>query len=114
MEIVGSYIQYAEGYNKDNINKDDVLQAIENLKDSDDEHDGFWVGVYGKDTEEIVLETNKWFEVFFHLNDEKDTFYTTRLKGYEEIKTLYELLIDGKIQEIENKMIEYKAKKNQN
>jgi len=113
MKIEGSYIQYGGGYNKDNVEKKDVLKAIEYLEKTDDEHVDFWISVYGEKTEEKVLEVNKWFETFFHLNDERNTFYATKLNGFDQIKALCELLIEGKIEEVEKKMIEYKSKKTQ-
>ena len=113
MKLAGSYIQYGGGFNKDNVDKNDIYNAIEYLKNTDDEHADFWIGVYGEESEEKVLEINKWFETFLHLNDEKNTFYATKLDDFEQIKNLCELLVDGKIGEVEKKMIEYRSKKTQ-
>ncbi|QCE43044.1 hypothetical protein [Psychroserpens sp. NJDZ02] len=110
MKLVGSYIQYGGGFNKDNVDRKDISNAIEYLRKTDDEHADFWIGVYGDKSEEKVLEINKWFETFLHLNDNKNTFYATKLNDFEQITNLCELFVNGKIEEVEKKMIGYKSK----
>ena len=56
IKIEGSYLQYAAGYDKDDITNSDVNKALIDLPNMDDEHGGFWVGVYGADAAEFVLE----------------------------------------------------------
>ncbi|WP_165852230.1 hypothetical protein [Chryseobacterium pennae] len=40
-----NYIQYAEGYQKDNIDEKDIVKAIKDIQLMDDEHGAFWVSV---------------------------------------------------------------------
>ncbi|MEJ5104358.1 hypothetical protein [Chryseobacterium sp. MYb328] len=52
-----NYIQYAEGYQKDNIDEKDIVKAIKDIQLMDDEHGVFWVSVITHD--ENVIEVNK-------------------------------------------------------
>ncbi|MBC3542234.1 hypothetical protein ACFSC6_13625 [Rufibacter sediminis] len=55
IKIEGSYIQYATGYDKVDITNADIDKAIKDLSTMDDEHGGFWVSVYGAETDEFVI-----------------------------------------------------------
>ena len=52
-----NYIQYASGYQKDNIDEKDIVKAISDIQLMDDEHGAFWVSVITDD--ENVIEVNK-------------------------------------------------------
>ncbi len=52
-----TYIQYAGGYQKDNINETDIEKTIKDIQRMDDEHGAFWVSVIIDD--ENVIEVNK-------------------------------------------------------
>ena len=51
-----SYIQYASGYQKENISIEDINKAILDVQKMDDEHGAFWAAVITDD--ESVIETN--------------------------------------------------------
>lgn len=57
-----NYIQYAGGYQKDNIDEKDIVQAISYIQLVDDEHGAFWVSVITDD--ENVIEVNKDLSLF--------------------------------------------------
>lgn len=40
-----NYIQYADGYQKDNISEQYIVKAISDIQLMDDEHGAFWVSV---------------------------------------------------------------------
>ena len=102
MEIVGSYIQYAAGFDKDDITKTDIERAIKDLLKMDDEHGAFWVGVYGSDTEDYVLEIHKSLTLFGNFGEEEN--YKIQLKSADLIIDYYDLLINGKIDELREKL----------
>ncbi len=97
MEIEGSYIQYAAGFDKEDITLDDVDKALEALPKMDDEHGAFWVSVYGAETEEMVLEIHKGLKLFGNFGDEN---FDIQLKSIEESKPYFNLLLAGEIDEL--------------
>ena len=52
-----NYIQYAGGYQKNNIDEADIQKAITDIQLMDDEHGSFWVSVITDD--ENVIEVNR-------------------------------------------------------
>ncbi len=97
MEIEGSYIQYAAGFDKDDITLEDVDKALEALPKIDDEHGAFWVSVYGAETEEIVLEIHKSLKLFGNFGDENLGVHLTSI---EESKPYFNLLLAGEIDKL--------------
>ena len=59
IKIEGSYIQYVASYDKDDVTGIDIDKALNDLLSMDDEYGGFWVGVYGSETDELILELHK-------------------------------------------------------
>lgn len=59
--MIENYIQYASGYNKDNIDLKDIEKAINDIQKIDDEHGAFWVSVITDD--ENVIETDKYLDL---------------------------------------------------
>lgn len=57
-----SYIQYASGYQKNNIDEEDIVKAISDIQLMDDEHGAFWVSVITDD--ENMIEVNKDLSLF--------------------------------------------------
>jgi hypothetical protein len=101
MKIEGSYIQYAAGFDKDEITDKDIDKAIKDLILMEDEHGGFWVGVYGADTEEMVLELHKSLVLFGNFGDEN---YKIQLETVEVAKVYFRLLLNGSIGELKEKL----------
>ncbi|MGV2448943.1 UNVERIFIED_CONTAM: hypothetical protein POZ17_06130 [Ralstonia mannitolilytica] len=86
-----NYIQYAGGYQKDNIDEKDVVQAISDIQLMDEEHGAFWVSVITDD--ENVIEVNKDLSLIVIFAG-KQTKY--QAKDWNEVTELYKLLLAGK------------------
>ncbi|CAG5080942.1 hypothetical protein [Parvicella tangerina] len=102
MELEGSYIQYAAGYDKDNISKSDIEKALNDLTEMDDEHGAFWIGIYGADTEEFVIEFHKSLTLFGNFGEEEN--YKIKLDEIESAKEFFFLLLNGEIDELREKL----------
>ena len=101
IQTEGSYIQYAAGYNKDNLTSADVKKAVDDLSGMDDEHGGFWVGVYGAETDEFVLELHKSLTLFGNFGEDEN--YKITLDRTETAKEYFSLLLRGKMDELRDK-----------
>ncbi len=101
IEIDGTYIQYAAGYNKDDISLSDLEKALNDIHDMDDEHGCFWVGVHGADTDEIVLELHKNKTLFGCFGEYEN--YKIKLDKLELAKGSFKLLLSGRIDELKEK-----------
>lgn len=102
MKILGSYIQYAAGYDKDDITRVDIEKAVKDLMKMDDEHGAFWVGVYGADNSDYVLEIHKSLTLFGNFGEEEN--YKIQLDNSDLIIDYYDLLINGDIDELREKL----------
>lgn len=83
-----NYIQYASGYQKDNIHEKDIVQAISDIQLVDDEHGAFWVSVINDD--ENVIEVNKDLSLFVIFEGQQTQY---QAKDWNEVKELYKLLL---------------------
>ena len=94
-----NYIQYADGYQKDKIDKTDIKIAIKDIQLMDDEHDAFWVSVITD--EENVIEANRdlTLSVIF---EGVETKY--QAKNWNEVEELYNLLLLENFTEIKAKI----------
>jgi len=101
IEIEGSYIQYDAGYDKDNITVSDLEKALNDLPEMDDEHGSFWIGVYGAEIGEFVLELHKDLTLFGNFGEEEN--YKIKLNYLDAAKDYYNLLLEGKIDELKEK-----------
>lgn len=72
-----NYIQYASGYQKDNIDERDILKTISDIQLMDDEHGAFWVSVITND--ENVIEVNKFHNKMNEQLIEGNVIYLWRL-----------------------------------
>lgn len=90
-----NYIQYAGGYQKDNINESDIEKAIMDLQLMDDEHGAFWVSVITDD--ENVIEVNKDLSLSV-IFEGVETKY--QAANWYVVKELYNLLLNEKFYEI--------------
>ena len=100
IKIEGSYIQYAAGYDKDDITNSDVDKALIDLTNMDDEHGGFWVGIYGADTDEFVLEFHKSLTLFGNFGEDEN--YKIKLDKIETAKEYFYSLLNGEIDEFKD------------
>ncbi|CAH0195262.1 hypothetical protein [Chryseobacterium sp. Bi04] len=85
-----NYIQYADGYQKDNIDGQDIIQAISDLQLMDEEHGAFWVSVITDD--ENVIEVNKDLSLMVIFAGEQTKYQP---KDWNEVIELYKLLLAG-------------------
>ena len=91
--MIENYIQYLEGYNKDNITFSDIEKAIIEINETDDEHSVFWVSVISDGDFENVIEASKSLDLIITF-DKISTKY--KAKGWNEVKELYKLLLEEK------------------
>lgn len=94
-----NYIQYADGYQKDNIDESDIEKAIIDIQLMDDEHGAFWVSVITDD--ENVIEVNKDLSLSV-IFEGQETMY--QAKDWTEVAKLYKLLLHGKFDEIASRV----------
>ncbi|AZA83742.1 hypothetical protein C1637_14125 [Chryseobacterium lactis] len=83
-----NYIQYADGYQKDNIDEKDIVKAISDIQLMDEEHGAFWVSVITDD--ENVIEVNKDLSLFVIFKGQQTQY---QAKDWNEVKELYKLLL---------------------
>lgn len=86
-----NYIQYADGYQKDNIDEKDIVKAISDIQLMDDEHGTFWVSVITDD--ENVIEVNKDLSLFVIFEGQQTQY---QAKDWKEVIELYNLLLSEK------------------
>ena len=82
------YLQRAWSDSEDDISMDNVLTAIAETRDMDDEHGAFWVGT---EEEECILETDKSLKMICVI-DGNELYY--QAKSWDEVIKLYELLLN--------------------
>lgn len=93
--MTGNYIRFASGYQKDNIEEEDIVKAISDIQLMDDEHGVFWVSVITND--DNVIEVNKDLSLYV-IFDGQQTNY--QAKDWNEVTELYKLLLNEKFDEI--------------
>jgi len=90
-----NYIQFASGYQKDNIEEEDIVKAISDIQLMDDEHGAFWVSVITDD--ENVIEVNKDLSLYVIFDGQQTN---NQAKDWNEVTELYKLLLNEKFDEI--------------
>ncbi|CAM3020357.1 hypothetical protein DRF59_13575 [Chryseobacterium flavum] len=86
-----NYIQYASGYQKDNIDEKDIVKAISDIQLMDDEHGTFWVSVITDD--ENVIEVNRDLSLIVIFEGQQTQY---QAKDWKEVIELYNLLLSEK------------------
>ena len=94
-----NYIQYAGGYNKDNITFADIEKAIIEIQQTDDEHGAFWVSIITED--ENVIETDKYLNLAIVFEGNQTNY---KAKDWNEVKELYQFLLEKKFETIKQKI----------
>jgi hypothetical protein len=87
---------YTSGYQKDNIDITAITKAIHDIQYMDDEHGAFWVSVVVDDYENVI-EASKSLTIWIQIEDES---YDFQAPNWDEVQTLYELLLNGQFDEI--------------
>jgi hypothetical protein len=93
-----SYIQYAGGYNKEDVNNSDIQKALNDLKVMDEEHGAFWISMLVENDEEFIIEVNKNLKLSLIFGENKENYY--QAKNYEEVKNILELHIKKDFEKI--------------
>jgi len=91
-----TYLQTAWGDQWDNVDLDIIRTAIKGTKEMDDEHGAFWVGLI-KD-EENILEVDKDLRLIGVFEYEPGVQYKGRAKDWDEVETLFQILLSDKIE----------------
>lgn len=94
-----NYIQYAGGYQKENIEDNDIVKAISDIQLMDDEHGSFWVSVITDD--ENVIEVNKDLSLSVIFEGQQTNY---QAKDWNEVTELYKLLLTEKFNEISERV----------
>ena len=97
--MIESYIQYAAGYQKDNINLSDIAKAIKDIQKMDEEHGAFWASVITED--ENVIETNKDLTLSIIIDGEESKFQAS---DWIEVEKLYEMLLNEQFEDLKKKI----------
>ncbi|HYI78085.1 MAG TPA: hypothetical protein VEW65_10740 [Chryseolinea sp.] len=97
-----TYLQTAWGDQWENVDMTIVKMAIKGIKEMDDEHGAFWVGLMKE--EENVLEVHKDLELFGVFEDDPGIQYKGRGKDWSEIAKLFETFLAGKIDIVKSKL----------
>jgi hypothetical protein len=101
-KIEGSYIQYAEGYDKDEVTSIDIEKALNDLISMDDEHGAFWISVYESKGDELILELHK--NLILIGNFGKDKIYKIQLQSLDSSRLYFDLFLKGMIDELIEKL----------
>lgn len=94
-----NYIQYAGGFQKDNIDEADIVKAISDIQLMDDEHGAFWVSVITDD--ENVIEVNKDLSLSVIFEGQETKYHAI---DWKEVTELYKLLLLEKFDEIASRI----------
>ncbi|KPH11889.1 hypothetical protein [Chryseobacterium sp. ERMR1:04] len=86
-----NYLQKAWGDSIDNVNINDIKEAINEALKMDDEHGVFWVSIIIHD--ENVLEMSKNLDVTGIFEDNNGLNYKRKFKNIKEIISLYEVFL---------------------
>lgn len=93
-----NYLQTLWGDSFENVTSEKVKSIISDLKNSDDEHELFWVSVILND--ENILEINKNLKVIGIFEDDPEKQYILQLKTWKEAEQLFELLLNENIEKL--------------
>jgi hypothetical protein len=81
---------------------DIVRTAIEELKNMDDEHGAFWVGLVKND--ESILEVHKNLKLVGIFEDEPEIEYKGQGTNWTEIESMFETFLADKMDIIKTKL----------
>ena len=87
---IENYLQRAWSNSEDNITLDDIILAIDELKEMDDENDAIWVSVIGDD--ENIVEVRKNLTLIIDFED--DELIESKANSWDEVIELYKLFLD--------------------
>lgn len=94
--LSNSYIQYASGYEKEDVQPQDISKAIKDLQGMDDEHGAFWISVL-KDDVEFVIQVNK-LKTMTLIEGELET--DLACENWAEVEEIYNLQIANELDNV--------------
>ena len=97
---IENYLQRAWSNSEDNITLDDIILAIDELKEMDDENDAIWVSVIGDD--ENIVEVRKNLTLIIDFED--DELIESKANSWDEVIELYKLLLNKEFDQIIEKV----------
>ena len=93
-------LQRAWSDSEDNVTLDDIILAIDELKEMDDENDAIWVSVIGDD--ENIVEVRKNLTLIIDFED--DELVESKANSWDEVIELYKLLLEKDFDQIIEKI----------
>ncbi len=96
-----SYIQYAAGYDKENVKSKDISKAIQDLQKMDDEHGAFWISVMTENDNEFVIQANKNMALTL-IQGENET--NLQCSEWSEVEEIFNLQIEKEFDKIISRM----------
>ena len=102
MKTAENYLQRAWSDSIDSISITDVQKAISEIREMDEEHGAFWVGIC--DEEEYILEADKNLNLIGVFGTESDEQFKFKAKSWEEVEELFNLFLDGRLEAVKSRM----------
>lgn len=109
VSLSDSYIQYAGGYNKEDVNSNDITKALADIKKMDEGHGAFWISMLNEEDEEMIIEVNQDLNLSLIFGQEEFQYQS---QNFEETKSILELHINKEFDKI--KSITKKLRKHNN
>ena len=97
---IENYLQRAWSDSEDNVTLDDIILAIDELKEMDDENDAIWVSVIGDD--ENIIEVRKNLSLIIDFED--DELIESKANSWDEVIALYKVLLNKELDQIIEKV----------
>ena len=97
---IENYLQRAWSDSEDNVTLDDIILAIDELKEMDDENDAIWVSVIGDD--ENIKKIKKNLSLIIDFED--DDLIESKANSWDEVIELYKLLLNKEFDQIIEKV----------
>ena len=100
MKVIECFLEKAWGASINNPTINDVKSDVIEVKNMDDEHGAFWVGVFGENDEEIVFEVDKKLQTTLLLNPNSYDEITKVVESWDTVIENFENLLNGDIDRI--------------
>lgn len=104
MIVEENYIQKAGGDSAENVNIYDIRKAILELPKMDDEHGAFWVGIFGPEIDEVILEVHKDLTMIGNFDGTAENELKIVAESWNEVESNYELLLNGNLTELKKRL----------
>lgn len=102
MKIIESFLEKAWGDSIDNPSLQDIKNTISETQEMDFEHGAFWVGIFGENGEEEVLEVDKNLEITLILVSNNPIELKKTADSWSSIERTYEKFLSGNTEAIKD------------